>query len=305
MVPFDWYYFDISDSSGLDLVVTFHTRPFPTAFDISIVDIFLYRDNHLHWHYFFTLPLKSLHTSEKEIHWNDANKMIFDKNRLTVHAADRKIEVTIEFNTPIPMLNSEFELLPRATDQKSFRWQLRIPRAEARAAVEYDGKQYFVEGTGYHDRNFGTVYLAGELQKWRWGKFYFPDKMMVLGEIVDKQNNVKSLIIVQNGKVQAFEDVPFQWEDVRLQLPLPSGNLKLEKISSVCVDEIFFYTPASPHKMKGYHALRELINFYSNTHHINFVLKKNANARYRRLKEIFLFQDQKVKAFLEEMEFNG
>jgi len=200
MVPFDWYYFDMSTPDGRDLVITYHVRPFTTAFDISIVDVFLYHNGRQVWHHFFPLPLRRLHTTPTEVAWDKNNRIIFADDGVYFRAKNQEFAIDGHFQQPIvPEEVVELNLLAGSSEEKYFKWQLRLAKAPAHVKVRYNGKQYTFSGQGYHDRNFGNVFLGKEIASWRWGKFYLPDSMMILGEVVERQRGRNTIPVTLAG----------------------------------------------------------------------------------------------------------
>ena len=50
---FEWYYFDLHTHNGYDVVCTVHPKPFNSIFNISIFDVFVYKNNKVLFHHFF------------------------------------------------------------------------------------------------------------------------------------------------------------------------------------------------------------------------------------------------------------
>ncbi len=306
MVPFDWYYFDISTPDGRDLVITYHVRPFTTAFDISIVDVFLYHNGRQAWHRFFPLPLRMLHATPGEVTWDEDNAITFSNDGVHFRAKHQEFAIRGRFQQPVvPDEMVELNLLTDSDQEKYFKWQLRLPRAPAQVEVQVDGQQLAVSGQGYHDRNFGNVFLGKEIASWRWGKFYFPDYMMILGEVVERHRGRNTIVVEVKKRARLHPRAQLQWDAATVTLQLPSGAMSLEKVSSSCLDDIRFFAPHRPSAIPLGLKFRELMGFYLQRLNVQPLIRRTANARYRRLKETYVIQGQSVRAFVEEMNFDG
>ncbi len=304
MVPFDWYYFDISGDDGNDLVVTFHTEPFTSEFPISLVDVFWYEQGHLQWHYFYPLPRKQRIIKDDGFAWNDGNEVHFAQKQIVVQANHQQFQLNLTFNRPLLANMPQFDLLPHPADERYFRWEVRQPNAPAEAQIHYQGKTYQLTGQGYHDRNYGNVHLARTLRSWRWAKLYLPEALVIIGQIVDAQQMQKTVAVQVTAKgVRSDNDFPLEWTHAAIQWQGQLGQYKLDKISRVQLDDIYFYLPARFPRWVLYHRFRELLNYYLQRFHWQRLHRWNANARYQRFRESYLFKQTPVKGFLEEMTF--
>jgi len=55
-------------------------------------------------------------------------------------------------------------------DPHYFGWCVAQPRAKVTGTLKYDGKEYSVEGEGYHDHNWGDFNFYTNLSRWVWGR---------------------------------------------------------------------------------------------------------------------------------------
>ena len=96
---FEWYYFDLHTEDGFDLIFTLHSRPFMSVFAVSIFDFFIYKDNELQEHRFFTLPSKNVQHSKdgSEIYYNENNYLSNDGLNIKVRAQSKDISLKLDF----------------------------------------------------------------------------------------------------------------------------------------------------------------------------------------------------------------
>ncbi len=304
MVPFDWYYFDISGDNGNDLVVIYHTHPFTSEFPISLVDVFWYEQGHLQWHYFYPLPITQLKVTPRGFSWDETNSVAYANHAIQLQAMHQQFHLQFTMKQPLLTPIPVFELLVHATPEHYFRWEVRQPHAAAEAHINFQGKQYHLRGKGYHDRNFGTIYLAQALRSWRWAKLYFEDALVILGEIVDAagQKKIVGLQITADG-LKKDQDFLLEWQPPQIRVNARFGNWTLETISRIQLDDIYFYLPTGGCHWVYYHRVRELLNFYSQQYGFTWLQQRNATAHYQRFRQTYLFKQKRVKGFLEEMTF--
>ena len=225
---FQWYYFDLHSEDGYDFVFTLHSRPFMTQFAVSIFDFFIYKDNRLLKHRFFSKPESSLQRNHNkyEVYFDEQNYILYDKRTIRVRAKNAHISLDLTLSniaagSEIPERN----LLTGDSPSDFFVWKLIAPLCRARAAVNMDGQEFSLQGRGYHDYNAGNIILNRELRSWRWSKFYFPQKLVIIGEVVPREGKAGRILVVatQQGT---------QWsEDFRL-----SENRQRIKLQSRIVD---------------------------------------------------------------------
>ena len=55
-------------------------------------------------------------------------------------------------------------------EEHYFAWLPAIPEGIAKADIEYDGKTVHLEGSGYHDHNWGNVSMVKLMHHWYWGR---------------------------------------------------------------------------------------------------------------------------------------
>ena len=66
-------------------------------------------------------------------------------------------------------------------------WVIAQPRARVTGTLILNGKEIPVNGTGYHDHNWGNVALTAMYKYWYWGRIFLPDYTFIysVGEMTD------------------------------------------------------------------------------------------------------------------------
>jgi hypothetical protein len=65
-----------------------------------------------------------------------------------------------------------------------FAWLPSIPYGTVKGTLTYDGQTHHVEGTGYHDHNWGNVGLNEVMDHWYWGRAHIGDFTLIYVEQV-------------------------------------------------------------------------------------------------------------------------
>ncbi len=93
-----------------------------------------------------------------------------------------------------------------------FAWLPAIPFGKCEGTLFYDGRLHKVKGEGYHDHNWGNVFLGGVLDHWYWGRARVGDFNMIFVEMnaVKKFGKVKIpvLLLAKKDKILVEDGRP-------------------------------------------------------------------------------------------------
>ena len=86
-----------------------------------------------------------------------------------------------------------------------FAWLPAIPEGKAVADVTYEGKEVHLEGSGYHDHNWGNVSMMNLMHHWYWGRAKIGDYKVISSWITaEKKYGFKDhdvFMIAKNGEI--------------------------------------------------------------------------------------------------------
>ncbi|NOX87893.1 MAG: hypothetical protein GXO77_02625 [Calditrichaeota bacterium] len=259
MIPshlFEWFYFDVHQQDGFDFVLSFHTLPFMSQFEVSIFDLFVYRENQPFFHKYFAIPLNQFEFEQgrkKIVHPKDP-KLLFSrsKNLVKIDAQTRRYELKLKMiNQAKDDRIQELDLFTDVNDQQSFSWHLYMPQARAEGVFRYldesenKWKEITISGKGYHDANRGNVNLKKELKSWIWMKIYFNDELWIVGKIIllkGKEFNV--LVKSLPSKQEYTTKANIELNSKRIEIKSPIGNLKVDFTKTVQIDDLRFLVPS-------------------------------------------------------------
>jgi Hydroxyneurosporene synthase (CrtC). len=167
----------------------------------------------------------------------------------------RRLKATLEW------LSIESDFLPEKEvrlEPNSHFWNLVAPRSDVTGKIEVfrpDGKLENIvhfRGTGYHDHNTDSRWLAETVKDWQWGRAHFNDATVVFYRYreCDESEPVTKLLLIKNGGLK-ISDADCEESDFarnifglrypkRLQFSAAEGY-KLNIHQTQTMDASFFY----------------------------------------------------------------
>ena len=96
-------------------------------------------------------------------------------------------------------------------EKKYFAWLPSVPEGKATGILNIDGVEHVLEGTGYHDHNWGNVPMFFVMHHWYWGRAKIGDYVVVSSYITaNKKYNydeVPIFMIAKDGKIIADDAI--------------------------------------------------------------------------------------------------
>jgi hypothetical protein len=308
-LKFEWYYFDIHTDDGYDVIFTLHTKPFNSVFDISIFDVFIYKDNQPLIHHFFIRPQNELSISQNPfcLIVDGDNYIRKSNNLIEVAVKDEKINLSLKFNNLLPEQKPvEMELYPDQEKGKYFKWIVYAPLCDAEGELTWDNNNIKIQGRGYHDYNAGNINLKKRLSGWHWSKFFYGENLLIFGEIVPRKNKTKRVLVHVTPEGCRKDDSPVKIEDGKnLQIKSPVVNFQFSNKEIFNIDAIRFYISQLPAILLPLTKLWEITAHISTKNKFLSILKNIlTNVKYIRYRKTGI-ADQKdlINSFHEEIHF--
>ena len=171
---YEWWYFDSHYPDGTKLVIFFFSKS-PIAVDGPVKPMTT-----------MELTLADGTKYSEEVHETIANSY-YAKDRCDVKIGESSIsgdlkhyditfkgntmEATVTLDGTIPAGRSQTgSIFFGDNEEYYFAWLPAIPEGRAVADVKYDGKEVHLEGSGYHDHNWGNISMLKLMHHWYWGR---------------------------------------------------------------------------------------------------------------------------------------
>ncbi len=201
---FEWFYIDVHQKDGYDLVLSLHTHPFMSQFKICIFDVFIYYQNQPLFHRFFVIPQNDLHRPSPfliEVQTNLRLRFEIKDRQAFFEFVSEQVQILLELERPkVEGLPLNLELFKGESD-KSFQWKLFMPLAKATGKISYsvtgekEVNQMPIDGTGYLDSNSGNINLKKELAYWLWAKIKWHDELIIAGKVKDAKGKLCNILV--------------------------------------------------------------------------------------------------------------
>ncbi len=123
---------------------------------------------------------------------------------------EKDLSIKIDLKRLLPPFIAEDEVLYSIQENKEFfAWNIPLPRALATGQIKLNGEYIVVEGTAYHDHNWGNLNFGKYLNGWVWCRVQFDNYTLIFGDIITKNNQkIRKLLFVDiNGKKINFSDL--------------------------------------------------------------------------------------------------
>lgn len=306
---FEWYYFDIHTPDGYDIVFTLHTKPFSSVFDVTIWDIFVYKENRLNFHHFLVTPQSDLKFIEEPFLIRGAEHTFLRKAKdfIEISVRDDKINLSLQLKNKLPASESlEVELLPEADHNAYFKWVVFAPLCESRGKLIWNGAEINLEGTAYHDYNAGNINLRKRLKSWFWGKYYWERELIVFGEVLTRKGQKKNIMlhIAPNGMTMDGAPQKIIQKDC-IYLKGMQKDFRFTLQDQEKLDDIRFYISTYPKILSPLAKIRETLAFLSlQKPAFSIISKILTNVRYYRHRSTGLLNGHhKTHSFTEKMLF--
>ncbi|APF17871.1 hypothetical protein Calab_2328 [Caldithrix abyssi DSM 13497] len=237
---FEWYYIDIHQDDGYDLVFSLHTHPFMSQFNISILDAFVYFGKRQIFHKFLILP-------RDEMLKQGEGTVAFRNRKIRLDMEKRRAVFKVEsekFHLDLTLQNEMEADLPLSMDlyeknaEKSFEWKVFMPLARASGRFSYIDpqtnrqKMLTLTGRAYFDSNRGTINLKKEMDHWHWAKLYFKDALWIVGKVVDKRGRAVNIVVncsPEQMSVDRQAKIAFQKNELHIDCVFGNKHLHFKK----------------------------------------------------------------------------
>lgn len=266
LLAFEWFYFDVHGDDGLDVVFSFHRLPFMSHFAVSILDVFVYKENRPYYHTFLIFPRKKLSVRRNGTQIQCADKsrffLEFSNEKARLWARDEKMEVDVQFTNRHP----QKEPLEFSLGDQPFYWKLYMPRAQAQGVLRIRDKkrrrdeEIPVNGRAYFDANNGKLNLKKAIRSWLWFKIYMNDELWIAGDVHPRQGAPYTVLVkITPTAISHTTKVQIRLDAQQLRIDSSLGALQVQLTEHSRLDELRFLVPVWPEWLAFPEKIREIL----------------------------------------------
>jgi hypothetical protein len=184
---YEWWYFDVHADDGTLIVVVFFTKPMldPGAPARPFVNVRIVTPDGV------TRRVEAATTPEEFRAATDRCDVAVGPSRAWAEAAGYRLRVEVEsvrcdlvFAPTCPPWRpgtGKFHFGPG--EESYFAWVAPMPGGRVHGECVVDGQRRLVEGTGYHDHNWGTIGIRRAWSSWWWSRARIGDHTALAAEL--------------------------------------------------------------------------------------------------------------------------
>ena len=207
---FEWWYFDVAFTDGSWLAAVLHSASYAMGDHRPTVDLHYYppgcspvvamgrfarRDYDAARDGFQVRIGESWATEENDVY--------------RLHLCQGELEAELAFHPQLPGWRvGSGHLFADSSSGKYFNWVVPVPIAHVKGTLRVHGKSRVVEGVGYHDHNWGNIYLRNAFRGWIWGRVWGGKYTLVFGDLAPQGDapRVTPLFLGCDGRVWEVPD---------------------------------------------------------------------------------------------------
>ena len=168
---YEWWYFDVKLDGGYSLVIIFYSQPVTAASPgfVPCVSLSL-TGNEYEMLEEVSFKLKDCHFSKDGCDVKIGNNTFKgDLKNYTIHFENDRVncDVTLE-GLAQSYRHHTGEIF--FGESKYFAWLPSVPEGKVTADITVDGKKLALNGSGYHDHNWGNIGMFWLMHHWYWGR---------------------------------------------------------------------------------------------------------------------------------------
>ena len=171
---YEWWYYDSHYPDGTILVIFFYSK-MPIAVDgpikpISTVELTLPDGRKISEEVYATLEESHYATDRCDVKIGECS-CSGDLKHYDVHFKGKTVEATLTLDGTVRAWRSQTgSIFFGDNEEHYFAWLPAIPEGRAVADVRYEGGEIHLEGSGYHDHNWGNISMLKLMHHWYWGR---------------------------------------------------------------------------------------------------------------------------------------
>jgi len=208
---FEWWYFDAAFEDGSYLVAILHSSLYNAIDHKPTLDLRYYSPG--------SFPVVAIGRFDRTVYraasdrcWVKIGDCLAidegDRYRLSLRQESLAAELTFWPQLPGWKAGTG-HLFADPVSGHHFDWVVPLPRARVEGTLTVAGQQRAVVGIGYHDHNWGNLYLPAAFSRWTWGRVLAGDWTLIFGDIVGRGTSpahVTPFMLARNDEILLVTD---------------------------------------------------------------------------------------------------
>lgn len=188
---FEWWYFDAHLDDGSTAVIVFATKPLtnpniPLTPNLSLT---ITRPDGRKTAEFALPPAGEFAASAEVCDVRIGQSQVRQSERggrwvYTLHAETTGMSADLTFQGLVPPWRPGAGKVHFGDLEHFFAWLPAIPYGTVAGTLTYDGTAHSVQGSGYHDHNWGNLPLPSVMDHWTWGRAHVGEYTLIFVEQV-------------------------------------------------------------------------------------------------------------------------
>jgi len=218
---FEWWYFDAAFDNGCFLVAIFHSSLFNAADHKPTLDLRIYTPEGERILDIRRYPRQAFSARRDRCQLQLGPCRVAEEGgryRLSIRGGE--IQAELAFTPQVPGWRPGTGFLFRDEMRGHFfRWAVPLPRAAVTGTLGLAGSSFPVQGVGYHDHNWGNLFLPTAFDRWYWGRLFADEFTVVYGDVIGRGENPPQVtpFMLARGASILMDTDQVQWtpQDVR------------------------------------------------------------------------------------------
>ena len=236
---FEWWYFIANLEDGSTAVLAFSTKPpIERGGPLKpLVQINITRPDKTQLHSLRTFPAEQYHASREVCDLRiGENWAKGDLTTYRLHLAAPGLGADLTFTSLVGAWRPGAGRLCYGDEAHFFAWLPAQPYATVTGTLTYDGAAHAVQGTGYHDHNWGNIAMNTVLNHWYWGRARLGGYTIIAADLVAEKayGNVRLplFMIAKDGKILA---------DDAMHVQVTRGGTHIHPQTGKFIDDVLTY----------------------------------------------------------------
>lgn len=185
---YEWWYFDAHLQDGSTLVVVFFPKPMaPMSKGLApMINVEYVRPDGTSYKTDLKFEADQFSAAKDRCDVNIAhNYFRGDLTNYQIHVKDERIDLTLDISRTTESWRGDTGHQFFGSDRSVFgAWLVPVPQGTVKARIALDGQEELVEGSCYHDHNWGNVNMLEMRNHWYWARTELGPYTVVVADMV-------------------------------------------------------------------------------------------------------------------------